>query len=76
MKKLLLTFSIGVLFLTLTSSCERCIECSYTYTPYGSTQDSTIHVAQECGNKQDRQTDENEVRAEASLVGGEVTCDN
>ena len=76
MKKLLLTFAIGVVVLTLTTSCERCIACSYTYTPYGSTQDSTVNVAQECGNKQDRQTYENEVKAEASLVGGVVNCDN
>ena len=76
MKRILIALSICTIMLTFTSSCKRCIECSYTYTPAGSTTDSTLSVAQKCGNKQDRETYENNVRADAALVGGVVKCDN
>lgn len=76
MKRILLSIVICASVLALASSCKRCSECSYTYTPYGSTVDSTITVAQECGNKQDREAYENSVRADASLVGGVVSCED
>lgn len=76
MKRILLSLAVFATVLTVSSSCKKCVKCSYTYTPYGSTVDSTITVAQECGTKKERQAYENTVRADASLVGGVVTCDN
>ena len=76
MKRILLTIAIFTVVLSVNTSCKRCIECSYTYTPYGSTTDSTISVAQECGSKLDRESYENDVRADAALVGGVVNCEN
>ena len=76
MKRILLTLAICATVLTLATSCKKCVKCSYTFTPYGSTVDSTVTVAQECGRKEDRTAYENTVRADAALVGGVVTCDN
>ncbi len=76
MKRIFLLLAICASAIVLTSSCQRCSTCSYTYKPFGSTIDSTIAVPQECGNKQDRETYENSVKADAALVGGEVTCEN
>ena len=76
MKKILLPLFVCASIIVLSSACKRCSTCSYTYRPYGTLADSTVEVAQSCGNKQDRTAYENSVKADAALVGGVVTCDN
>ncbi len=76
MKKTLLLLVVCSVIAGFTSSCKRCSTCSYTYRPYGAAADSTVEVPQACGNKQERTTYENNVKADAAMVGGEVTCDN
>jgi hypothetical protein len=76
MKRIILLVAVCGSAIVFTSSCRRCSTCSYTFKPNGTTVDSTISVPQVCGNKQDRDTYENSVKADAALVGGEVTCEN
>ena len=76
MKKIILPLLFCASIIALSSSCNKCSTCSYTYRPAGTAADSTVEVAQDCGNKQDRTAYENSVKADAALVGGVVTCDN
>lgn len=76
MKKILLSIAVCSVVAIFSSSCKRCSTCSYTFRPAGTSADSTVDVAQLCGNKDERTAYENEVKADASKVGGTVTCDN
>lgn len=74
MKKTLLFLFVCSNIIIFSSSCKRCSTCSYTFRPYGTSADSTVEVAQTCGNKQERLAYENSVKADAALVGGVVDC--
>ena len=74
MKKIFLVLTAFVGVALFTSSCKKCTTCSYTYRLPGTTSDSTITYAEQCGNKADNKNYENSVKADASNNGGTVTC--
>lgn len=64
-------FIVGI---TAFSSCDSCLQCSYTYLNNSSGQDTTVVFGNQCSSKRDLKDYESWVMNQADSLGGVHVC--
>jgi len=70
--KRIITVIVAAVFAIGISSCTKCKTCSFTYSIDGN--EETTYFVEECGKKKDLDKYEADIRRQAAIVGGVVTC--
>jgi len=72
-KKFAALLPLALVALLITSSCNKCIKCQYTFTK--NLRDSTVVFSQVCGNSTEVTNQENMVKGKAAADGApEYSC--